>query len=56
MPGSQLVIFEESGHFPHVEEPARFIDAVIGFMESTDAANLDGSAWGELLTAGPGVA
>ena len=53
MPGSQLVIFEESGHFPHVEEPARFIEALTGFVETTDAADLEGPAWVELLTAGP---
>lgn len=53
MPGSQLVIFEDSGHFPHVEEPARFIEALTGFVETTEAANLEGPAWGDLLAAGP---
>lgn len=55
MPGSQLVIFEESGHFPHVEEPARFIQTLTEFIENTEATNLEGSAWGELLIAGPEV-
>ena len=53
MPGSRLVIFEESGHFPHVEEPARFIEVLTAFIETTAAADLDGPAWSELLTAGP---
>jgi pimeloyl-ACP methyl ester carboxylesterase len=53
MPLSQLVIFEESGHFPHVEEPARFIEALTGFVETTEATDLDGPAWGEMLAAGP---
>jgi pimeloyl-ACP methyl ester carboxylesterase len=53
MPASELVIFEESGHFPHVEEPARFIEALTGFVETTEATDLEGLAWGELLTAGP---
>lgn len=52
MPLSQLVIFERCGHFPHVEEPARFIEALTGFVETTEATDLDGSAWGKLLTAG----
>jgi pimeloyl-ACP methyl ester carboxylesterase len=55
MPGSQLEIFEESGHFPHVEEPARFIEALTGFVETTQAADLEGPAWSALLTAGPQV-
>jgi pimeloyl-ACP methyl ester carboxylesterase len=53
MPASRLVIFEESGHFPHVEEPGRFIEALIGFVESTAATDLEGPAWGELLTRSP---
>jgi len=53
MPGSQLVLFEESGHFPHVEEPQRFIEALTGFVETTEATHLDGRVWHELLTAGP---
>jgi pimeloyl-ACP methyl ester carboxylesterase len=53
MAASQLVIFEESGHFPHVEEPGRFVQALTEFVETTEPAELDGAAWGELLTAGP---
>lgn len=52
MPTSQTVIFEESGHFPHVEEPARFTKALIGFLETTDAADLESLAWDKLLIAG----
>jgi pimeloyl-ACP methyl ester carboxylesterase len=52
MPASELVIFEESGHFPHLEEPARFIEALTGFIESTQPALLDGLEWRELLIAG----
>lgn len=55
MPGSQLVIFEESGHFPHVEEPVRFIEALTEFVETTQAADPEGPAWTELLTAGPQI-
>ena len=31
-PNSQLVIFENSGHFTHVEEPEAFFDAVRGWL------------------------
>ncbi len=32
VPGSRLVILEESGHMGHVEEPQRFNAAVLGFV------------------------
>ena len=32
IPGAELVIFEESGHMPFIEEQAGFIDAVRGFV------------------------
>jgi pimeloyl-ACP methyl ester carboxylesterase len=53
MPGSQLVIFEESGHFPHTEEPERFAEAVLSFVDQTEPAHVDEPAWRALLTAGP---
>ncbi|WP_326568452.1 alpha/beta hydrolase [Amycolatopsis rhabdoformis] len=33
IPGSQLVVFAHSGHFAHLEEPALFADAVLGFAK-----------------------
>jgi pimeloyl-ACP methyl ester carboxylesterase len=30
--GSELVVFEEAGHFPHIDFPQAFNDAVIGFL------------------------
>jgi len=36
IPGSELVIFEESGHLPFVEEQDRFMDVVRRFMGFTD--------------------
>jgi pimeloyl-ACP methyl ester carboxylesterase len=53
MPGSQLLILEESGHFPHTEEPERFVEALSRFVDGTEAARLDGTEWRQLLTAGP---
>jgi len=32
IPNSQLVVFEKSGHFAHVEEPEAFLDAVRGWL------------------------
>ena len=30
--GSRLVIFEKSGHFPFLDEPTKFSDALLGFL------------------------
>jgi pimeloyl-ACP methyl ester carboxylesterase len=30
---SELVVLEESGHLPHVEEPEAFFEAVEGWVE-----------------------
>lgn len=51
MPGSQLLLFEESGHFPHTEEPERFVEALVDFVDRTEPIHLDGAEWRELLTA-----
>ncbi len=54
MPGSRLVIFEESGHFPHAEEPVRFAEVLTEFVDSTEPMHLDEAEWQALLTAGAG--
>lgn len=38
IPGSELVILENSGHFGHLEEPAAFADAVTRFVTATRRA------------------
>jgi pimeloyl-ACP methyl ester carboxylesterase len=51
--GSRLVIFERSGHFPHTEEPERFVDVLTEYIDSTDPMELAEPEWRALLTAGP---
>jgi pimeloyl-ACP methyl ester carboxylesterase len=41
IPGSTLEIFEQSRHFPHMDEPARFVRAVLHFLDSTTPAPFD---------------
>jgi pimeloyl-ACP methyl ester carboxylesterase len=41
MPGSQLEIFEDAGHFPFLEEPERFSDVLGRFMDGTEPAHID---------------
>ncbi len=53
IPGSQLVIFEKSGHFPHTEEPEHFVEVIEQFIDGTEALELDEQEWRAMLTAGP---
>jgi len=53
MPGSHLVLFKECGHFPHTEEPERFVEALVEFLDTTEPTHLDGPEWRALLAAGP---
>jgi pimeloyl-ACP methyl ester carboxylesterase len=49
----QLLIFERAGHFPHTEDPARFVEAVTEFVDATEPMHLDEQQWRATLTAGP---
>ena len=40
MPGSRLEVID-AGHFPQLEEPLRFLDAIVDFMETTEPAELE---------------
>jgi pimeloyl-ACP methyl ester carboxylesterase len=51
MPASRLEVFHDSGHFPQLDEPQRFVDVLIDFIESTEPAALDAESWRELLDA-----
>ena len=45
------MIFEDSGHFPHAEEPQRFVEAVTDFVDTTEPTQLDDAEWQARLTA-----
>ncbi len=49
VPGSRLEVFGDSGHFPQLDEPQRFIDVLVDFIESTDPAPPETDRWRELL-------
>jgi pimeloyl-ACP methyl ester carboxylesterase len=55
MPGSQLEIFERSGHFPFHDDPDRFIEVVERFIDNTEPAEYDQAALRELLRSGGGA-
>jgi pimeloyl-ACP methyl ester carboxylesterase len=52
LPASRLEIFGDSGHFPQLDEPERFIDVLGEFVDSTEPATLDAEGWRELLKTG----
>ena len=37
IPGSRFEVFEGAGHYPHCEQPERFVDVLVDFVESTTA-------------------
>jgi pimeloyl-ACP methyl ester carboxylesterase len=41
MPGSRLEIFEEAGHFPHLDDPIRFAAVLRDFLEETEPVEFD---------------
>jgi pimeloyl-ACP methyl ester carboxylesterase len=47
--GSRLEIFEDVGHFPHCEAPARFGDVLVDFMATTAPARVSEQDWRELF-------
>ena len=52
VPTSRLEVFEGSGHFPHLDEPQRFLDVLLDFIDSTEPADVDPKEWQEMLKTG----
>ena len=52
IPGSRLAIFPGAGHFPHRDDPRRFVEVLLDFMRSTEPARVDGTRWRKLLRQG----
>jgi len=52
MPGSRLMIFENSGHMPFRDHPDRFVEVVERFVNSTQPANYDQDVLRSLLRTG----
>jgi pimeloyl-ACP methyl ester carboxylesterase len=49
---SRLEVFEDAGHFPHVDDPQRFLDVLLDFIESTEPAVMDAAEWQGMLKDG----
>jgi len=52
LPGSQLEIFADAGHFPHHTDPARFIAVLQDFLATTTPSDHDPEFWRTLLRRG----
>jgi pimeloyl-ACP methyl ester carboxylesterase len=47
--GSELVVFEGCGHFPHVEQPMQFVEALTDFLDRHPPMILDPKSWQDRL-------
>jgi pimeloyl-ACP methyl ester carboxylesterase len=52
VPGSRLEVFPNAGHFPHLDDPLRFVRLLIDFMETSEPAQVHAGRLGELLRSG----
>jgi pimeloyl-ACP methyl ester carboxylesterase len=52
MPGSRLVSFPDAGHFPHRDDPRRFTQELLDFLEDTDPSVIPEERLRELLREG----
>ena len=50
VPGSRLEVFPDAGHFPHLDDPLRFIRVMIDFVQTSPPARVDAGRWGEATT------
>jgi pimeloyl-ACP methyl ester carboxylesterase len=51
IPGSRIEVFPGAGHFPHREDPVRFVSVLGDFVRSTAPAGMAEADWGALLRA-----
>jgi pimeloyl-ACP methyl ester carboxylesterase len=52
VPSSRLEVFERAGHFPQLDEPARFLHVLEDFVDGTEAAAVAPDEWQARLRSG----
>jgi pimeloyl-ACP methyl ester carboxylesterase len=52
--GSRLEVFPTAGHFPHLDDPLRFVRVLGDFIDTTQPAQVDAVRWGKVLRGGGG--
>ena len=53
IPNSRLEVMEGMGHYPHVEEPVRFVEILRDFLRTTEPSTFDPEELLDLLREGP---
>jgi pimeloyl-ACP methyl ester carboxylesterase len=51
-PGARVHVFADCGHFPHRDQPARFVRVLNRFVDTTDAAAYHRGRWRALMRRG----
>src|SRR3954452_12325702 len=49
VPSARVEVFDGAGHWPHLDEPDRFCDVLLDFIETTEPAAHDLDSWRRLL-------
>jgi pimeloyl-ACP methyl ester carboxylesterase len=52
MPGSRFIVIPDAGHFPQLDQPRRFVEALVEFMADTKPSRLDAAGLRKRLVAG----
>jgi pimeloyl-ACP methyl ester carboxylesterase len=52
VPGSRLEVIPGAGHFPHLDDPDRFLEILEDFVESTEPADVPPERWSRMLAGG----
>jgi len=53
IPNSKLEVMEGVGHYPHVEEPVRFVEILRDFLRTTEPSTFNPEEQLDLLRQGP---
>jgi pimeloyl-ACP methyl ester carboxylesterase len=53
IPNSKLEVMEGVGHYPHVEQPAHFVQILRDFLRTTEPTEFDRDEQRDLLRQGP---
>jgi hypothetical protein len=53
MPGSRLVLLDDAGHFPQLDDPIGFAALLTEFIDETEPADVDAETLRDRVLAGP---
>ena len=50
VPSARIEVFRKAGHWPHLDEPDRFVEVLLDFVATTEPAAHDRDSWRSLLS------